>query len=60
VLRLGLPTRKHEDWKYTPLDTLNKGLCRAEPGTSTATERDRGRCRWTPGGWCLSTGSSAS
>lgn len=22
MLRLGLPTRKHEDWKYTPLDGL--------------------------------------
>jgi Fe-S cluster assembly protein SufD len=59
MLRLGLPTRKHEDWKYTPLDALNKGLCRAAAGTLTATERDRWRCRWTPGGWCLSTGSLA-
>ncbi|EKK3984785.1 Fe-S cluster assembly protein SufD [Cronobacter sakazakii] len=24
LLRLGLPTRKHEDWKYTPLDGLLK------------------------------------
>lgn len=22
MLRLGLPTRKHEDWKYTPLEGL--------------------------------------
>ncbi|PLV47318.1 cysteine desulfurase, partial [Erwinia sp. B116] len=22
LLRVGLPTRKHEDWKYTPLDAL--------------------------------------
>ena len=22
MLRLGLPTRKHENWKYTPLDGL--------------------------------------
>ena len=22
LMRLGLPTRKHENWKYTPLDTL--------------------------------------
>lgn len=42
VLRLGLPTRKHEDWKYTPLDTLTKGTFVAlEPGTLTATERDQ-------------------
>lgn len=42
VLRLGLPTRKHEDWKYTPLDTLNKGTFVAlQPGTLTATERDQ-------------------
>lgn len=42
VLRLGLPTRKHEDWKYTPLDTLNKGTFVAlPPGTLTATERDQ-------------------
>ncbi len=41
VLRLGLPTRKHEDWKYTPLDTLSKGRFVAlQPGTLTATERD--------------------
>ncbi len=24
LLRLGLPTRKHENWKYTPLDGLLK------------------------------------
>lgn len=42
VLRLGLPTRKHEDWKYTPLDTLNKGTFVAlPPGALTATERDQ-------------------
>ena len=22
LMRVGLPTRKHENWKYTPLDTL--------------------------------------
>jgi Fe-S cluster assembly protein SufD len=42
VLRLGLPTRKHEDWKYTPLDALNNGTFVAlQPGTLTATERDQ-------------------
>lgn len=25
MLRLGLPTRKHEDWKYTPLEGLTNG-----------------------------------
>jgi Fe-S cluster assembly protein SufD len=25
MLRLGLPTRKHENWKYTPLDGLLNG-----------------------------------
>lgn len=25
MLRLGLPTRKHEDWKYTPLEGLASG-----------------------------------
>ena len=25
VLRLGLPTRRHEEWKYTPLDGLTAG-----------------------------------
>ncbi|WP_213134877.1 Fe-S cluster assembly protein SufD [Citrobacter sp. FP75] len=25
MLRLGLPTRKHEDWKYTPLEGLANG-----------------------------------
>lgn len=25
VLRLGLPTRKHEEWKYTPLEGLTSG-----------------------------------
>ena len=25
MLRLGLPTRKHEDWKYTPLEGLTTG-----------------------------------
>lgn len=41
VLRLGLPTRKHEEWKYTPLDALTKGTFVAlQPGTLTAAERD--------------------
>ena len=44
LLRLGLPTRKHEDWKYTPM---------REP-LSVLNSVMRWRCRWTPGGWCLS------
>ena len=27
LLRLGLPTRKHENWKYTPLDALLAAVC---------------------------------
>lgn len=63
LLRLGLPTRKHEDWKYTPLDALLNGHFVADEGASlSAEQRDalalnsvmRWRCRWTPGGWCLS------
>ena len=37
MLRLGLPTRKHENWKYTPLDGLLNGefvtrLAQVSPG----------------------------
>ena len=31
MLRLGLPTRKHENWKYTPLDGLLSGEFVARP-----------------------------
>ncbi|MFK3704084.1 Fe-S cluster assembly protein SufD [Klebsiella sp. NPDC088457] len=41
MLRLGLPTRKHENWKYTPLDALLNGTFVAlAPGTLTAAQRD--------------------
>ena len=41
LLRLGLPTRKHENWKYTPLDALlNHTFVAAEPQTLTAAQRD--------------------
>ncbi|QGN38467.1 Fe-S cluster assembly protein SufD [Klebsiella oxytoca] len=41
LLRLGLPTRKHENWKYTPLDALlNQRFVVAEPQTLTAEQRD--------------------
>ncbi|BCF76576.1 hypothetical protein SMKP03_19070 [Klebsiella pneumoniae] len=55
LLRLGLPTRKHEDWKYTPLDALLNGRFVADEGPlSVLNSVMRWRCRWTPGGWCLS------
>lgn len=41
LLRLGLPTRKHEDWKYTPLDALLNGRFVADEGASlNAEQRD--------------------
>lgn len=41
LLRLGLPTRKHENWKYTPLDALlNQTFVAAQPQTLTAARRD--------------------
>ena len=40
LLRLGLPTRKHENWKYTPLDALlNQTFVAAQPQTLTAARR---------------------
>ncbi|VEB08112.1 iron-sulfur cluster assembly protein SufD [Klebsiella pneumoniae] len=50
LLRLGLPTRKHEDWKYTPLDALLNGRFgppMREP-LSVLNSVMRWRCRWTP------------
>ncbi len=56
LLRLGLPTRKQEDWKYTPLDALLNGRFVADGGRRSAPNSvTRWRCRWTPGVWCLST-----
>ena len=40
LLRLGLPTRKHENWKYTPLDTLLSGTFVASPATLGVAQRD--------------------
>jgi Fe-S cluster assembly protein SufD len=42
LLRLGLPTRKHEDWKYTPLDALLNGPLSPLSRTLTAAQRDAG------------------
>lgn len=48
LLRLGLPTRKHEDWKYTPLDALLNGRFVADEGPLSALNSVmRWRCRWT-------------
>ncbi len=35
----GLPTRKHEDWKYTPLDALLNGRFVADEGASLSAEQ---------------------
>jgi Fe-S cluster assembly protein SufD len=41
LLRLGLPTRKHENWKYTPLDALlNQTFVASQPEMLTAAQRD--------------------
>lgn len=41
VLRLGLPTRKHEEWKYTPLEALcNDTFVALPPGDFSAAQRD--------------------
>ncbi|EKZ6369498.1 Fe-S cluster assembly protein SufD [Klebsiella aerogenes] len=40
LLRLGLPTRKHENWKYTPLDALLSGTFVATPATLSVAQRD--------------------
>lgn len=39
LLRLGLPTRKQEDWKYTPLDALLNGRFVADEGASLCAEQ---------------------
>lgn len=39
LLRLGLPTRKQEDWKYTPLDALINGRFVADEGASISAEQ---------------------
>ncbi|POP47222.1 signal peptide peptidase SppA [Superficieibacter electus] len=41
MLRLGLPTRKHENWKYTPLDgLLDSTFVAVAPTEVTAGQRD--------------------
>ncbi|PSN06492.1 Fe-S cluster assembly protein SufD [Siccibacter turicensis] len=41
MLRLGLPTRKQENWKYTPLDgLLNNEFAIPTPTTLSAAQRD--------------------
>jgi len=40
MLRLGLPTRKHENWKYTPLEGLLNGNFVARPASVAPAERD--------------------
>lgn len=40
MLRLGLPTRKHENWKYTPLDGLLSGEFVARPAAIGPERRD--------------------
>ncbi|WHP29550.1 Fe-S cluster assembly protein SufD [Trabulsiella odontotermitis] len=40
MLRLGLPTRKHENWKYTPLDGLLNSQFVAHTAKADAATRD--------------------
>lgn len=40
MLRLGLPTRKHEDWKYTPLEGLTHSQFIQQCVTISAAQRD--------------------
>lgn len=40
MLRLGLPTRKHEDWKYTPLEGLIHSQFIQQCATISAAQRD--------------------
>jgi Fe-S cluster assembly protein SufD len=40
MLRLGLPTRKHENWKYTPLDGLLNSQFVTRLAEVTAAQRD--------------------
>lgn len=40
MLRLGVPTRKQENWKYTPLDGLLSSAFVATPTDVTAQQRD--------------------
>ncbi|MGU3412828.1 Fe-S cluster assembly protein SufD [Enterobacteriaceae bacterium C34A] len=40
VLRLGLPTRKHENWKYTPLDGLLNSQFVTAGATISEAQRD--------------------
>lgn len=40
MLRLGLPTRKHEDWKYTPLEGLANGQFVSRFAQISAAQRD--------------------
>ena len=40
MLRLGLPTRKHENWKYTPLDGLLNSRFVTRPADVSRAQRD--------------------
>lgn len=55
LLRLGLPTRKHEDGntpRWMRYSTVTLSPTRGH--RSALNSVMRWRCRWTPGGWCLS------
>lgn len=53
LLRTGLPTRKHENWKYTPLEGLTNSQFVSIAGEISPQQRDAlgrcaaGICRWT-------------
>jgi len=55
MLRLGLPTRKHENWKYTPLDGLLNGEFVTRRRTSLRPSETGWRYLWMRCVWSLST-----
>lgn len=58
MLRLGLPTRKHENWKYTPLDGLLNAEFVTRLADLTPAQRDALAVNVDAVRWCLSTVSS--
>lgn len=61
VMQLGIPHRKLEHWKYTPLERLleHEFATAATESAVTPASATRWRCRSTAGDWCLSTVATA-
>lgn len=61
LMRVGLPTRKHENWKYTPLDTLlsQQFVLPDAPQTLSAEQVDALALRWMRSVWSMLTVSSS-